>query len=241
LWEAVIDVPDFPQPLHLLVAHLKSGTSSSSDSARRAAEASAISNFCVVRFIKTASVQPYLLAGDMNEDIDYPATGSGHPIERLTAAGTGLRLTRPVNPYTLSDFTISIQTSLTRRFDYILPCTLLYSNIQSSQVFRTGLLLPTPPGLFSNDDRTASDHLPVLMTFNNPYDKPFSFTSIAQTPTSLSLTLDSVPGQSYRIDVSSNSVDWLTFADNLLATNYSLSFTTNAVTDMGVFRAVRLP
>ncbi|MFN7140862.1 MAG: immunoglobulin domain-containing protein, partial [Limisphaerales bacterium] len=58
---------------------------------------------------------------------------------------------------------------LQRRYDYILPSGVLYSNILESQVFRTDLLSPLPPGLEINDSATAADHLPVLMIFNSPY------------------------------------------------------------------------
>jgi endonuclease/exonuclease/phosphatase family metal-dependent hydrolase len=97
LFEAELAVPGFPQPLHLFVTHLKSGTSSSDDAARRGAEALAISNFFVTGFLTTNALHPYLLAGDMNEDIAIPATGSQQPIQRLTN-GTGLRLTTPPQP-----------------------------------------------------------------------------------------------------------------------------------------------
>jgi endonuclease/exonuclease/phosphatase family metal-dependent hydrolase len=44
LFEAQISVPGFPQPLHVFTAHLKSSTDADS-SAKRAAEAGAVSNF----------------------------------------------------------------------------------------------------------------------------------------------------------------------------------------------------
>jgi len=163
LFEAQIAVPGFSQPLHVFVAHLKSGTSSSDDAARRAAEASAVSNFFVTGFLTTNALHPYLLAGDMNEDIAHPATGSQQPIQRLTN-NTGLQLTTPLNPFTLSPLTRSIQSTngLNRRYDYIFPNPLLFSNIQSSQVFRTDLLNPVPSNLNSNDDIVAFGHLPVI-------------------------------------------------------------------------------
>jgi endonuclease/exonuclease/phosphatase family metal-dependent hydrolase len=97
LFEAQIAVPGFPQPLHVFTTHLKAGTSSSDDAARRAAEAGAISNYFVTTFLTTNALHPYLLTGDLNEDIAIPATGSQLPIQRLTN-GTGLRLTTPLNP-----------------------------------------------------------------------------------------------------------------------------------------------
>jgi hypothetical protein len=63
----------------------------------------------------------------MNEDINRPGTDyvSGQPIQRLVNDATGLRLTTPVNPFNNDDRTISIQSRLTARFDYILPCAIL--------------------------------------------------------------------------------------------------------------------
>ena len=146
--------------------------------------ASAISNYFATVFLPgTNGAHPYLLAGDMNEDAFFPDTDyvSGQPIQRLTAPPTGLQMTIPVNPFTHTDLTESIQGSLDTRFDYILPCGLLFSNIAGSEVFRTDLLTNFPPNLFSNDDMTASDHLPVLMVFKNPFDTPFKLLSIART------------------------------------------------------------
>ncbi len=199
LFEAEIAMPSFPQPFHIFVAHLKSGTSSSDDAARRGAEALAISNFFVTGFLTTNALHPYLLAGDMNEDIAVPATGSQGPIQRLTN-GTGLRLTTPLNPVTLNRFTHSIQSinGPTRRYDYIFPNTLLFSNIQTAEVFRSDVLDILPPNLVSGDSATASDHLPVKMVFVNPYTRPFGITSISRNNQTVTVSWESVPGQSVR-------------------------------------------
>src|SRR5258706_15040998 len=69
MFEAQLAVPGYPQPFHVFSTHLKSGTSSSDDADRRAAEANVISNFFVNGFLTTNSLHPYYLAGDMNEDI----------------------------------------------------------------------------------------------------------------------------------------------------------------------------
>ena len=71
LFEAVIAVPGFPQPLHVFAVHLKAGQDATS-TAKRAAEASAISNFFVTAYLTTNSLQPYVVSGDMNEDIVRP-------------------------------------------------------------------------------------------------------------------------------------------------------------------------
>ncbi len=241
LFEAQIAVPGFPQPLHVFTTHLKSGNSVSVDAQRRAAEASAISNFLVHAYLTTNSLQPYLLTGDMNEDIASPATGSQQPIQRLTNS-TGLVLTTPTNQFSGSEFTFSIQAaSMTKRYDYILPCNLLFANIASSQLFRSDLLPSPPPPLLATDSETASDHIPVFMTFNNPYDKPFQMLSFARSNLTLTLNWQSVPGQPYRVESSTNLTSWITLANNLIATGSTFTYATNLNDPMHYFRVYRVP
>ena len=245
LFEAQIAVPDFPQPLHVFTTHLKAtaqGTAQT-DTNRRGAEASAISNFLVTVYMTTNSLHPYVLTGDLNEDIDRPGTNynSSQPIQRLISNPTGLRLTTPVNPFSASELTLSIQGILDVRFDYLLPCSLLFSNVASSQVFRTDLLPGPPPPLLASDDATASDHLPVLMVFNNPYEKPFRLLSANRTNSSVALTWEAVPGQPYQVETSSNLTTWIVLASNLTATGGLFTFTTNLAGDAQFFRVNRKP
>jgi endonuclease/exonuclease/phosphatase family metal-dependent hydrolase len=241
LFEAQIAVPGFPQPLHVFTTHLKSGTSLSADAQRRAAEASAISNFFVHAYLTTNSLQPYLLTGDMNEDILFPATGSQQPIQRLTNS-TGLVLTTPTNQFNGSSLTFSIQAaSMTRRYDYIMPCDLLFANIASRQVFRSDLLPSPPPPLLATDSETASDHIPVLMTFNNPYDKPFQLLSFTRSNLTVTLNWQSVPGQPYRVESSTNLTAWSTLANNLVATGSIFTYATNLNDAARFFRVYRVP
>jgi endonuclease/exonuclease/phosphatase family metal-dependent hydrolase len=240
LFEAQVAVPNFPQPLHVFVVHLKSGQDTDS-STKRGAEASAVSNFIATVFLPTnTSFHPYVLSGDMNEDINRPPSSHPHSIERLVNPATGLQLTTPVNPISGSDLTHSIQTTngLNKRYDYIMPCGLLFSNIVGSQVFRTDLLTnpPPPPPLQTNDDVVASDHLPVFMVFANPYDKAFRLTSISENSPNLSVTWESVPGQMYRLEASPNLADWSVLANNLLATDSIVTFTTNSSEDVKFLR-----
>lgn len=249
LFEAQIAVPNWPLPLHIFVAHLKStGSSNPQDDAnKRAAMASAVSNYFATVFLPgTNGAHPYVLCGDMNEDAFFPDTdyASGQPIQRLTSAPTGLQMTIPVNPFTRADLTESIQGSLDTRFDYVLPCVLLFSNIAGSEVFRTDLLTNFPPNLFSNDDKTASDHLPVLMEFNNPFDTPFKVLSIARTNQNLTLQWESQNNRVFNIETSPDLFSWTPFATNLLTTNNNspFVFTTNNVTDpIKFFRIYRAP
>jgi endonuclease/exonuclease/phosphatase family metal-dependent hydrolase len=243
LFEAQIAVPNFPQPLHVFVVHLKSGQDTDS-SLKRGAEASAVSNFFATVFLPTnSSFHSYVLSGDMNEDINRPPSSHPHSIERLVNSGTGLQLTTPVNPISGSDLTHSIQSvsGLNKRYDYIMPCGLLFSNIVSSQVFRTDLLTNPPPlpPLQLNDDVVASDHLPVFMVFGNPYDKAFRFTSITQNAPNLRVTWESVPGQTYRLEASPDLASWNVFANNLMATGSVVTFSTNSSDDVKFLRVHR--
>lgn len=241
LFEAQIVVPGFPQPLHVFTTHLKSGTGDSQDAAKRAAEAGAISNFFVMIYSTSNSLHPYVLTGDLNEDIAHPATGSAQPIQRLTNGNTGLVLTTPVNPSSNGEQTFSIQGSLNRRYDYILPNTLLFSNIASSQVFRSDLLPSPPPPLLGTDSETGSDHLPVFTVFNSPYAKPFKLLSMGRTNLSVTLKWESVPGQPYRVETSTNLTVWTTLASNLVAAAYNTTFATNLNDPTRYFRIYRVP
>jgi endonuclease/exonuclease/phosphatase family metal-dependent hydrolase len=244
-FEAEVAVPGWTQHLHVFTTHLKSTGSSGSDFTnsvlRRAAEASAISNFLVTVFLPTYGSRPYVLTGDMNEDIAKPPSISGHPIQRLTSAPTGLRLTTPINPVTVSSNTFSIRASLNERIDYILPSNLLFSNIANSQVFRTDRLTPTPPNLLSTDSATASDHLSVLMSFYNPFDTVFRFTSVAASNQFLNLTWQTTTGRTYRVERATNALTWNPASANLLATSTNLSWSTSRDLRAEMYRVYRLP
>jgi len=249
LFEAQIAVPNYSQPLHVFVAHLKATTSGGQDDAdRRAAEASCVSNFFVNVFLTgTNKLHPYILSGDMNEDILRPETAkyvTGHPIQRLVGQPTGLQLTTPTNPFTsapTNDLTESIRGPLDVRFDYIMPNALMFSNIVTSQIFRTDKLSPVPSGLLSGDDKTASDHLPVLMVFKNPFQNPFQLLSVTRNDPSVTLNWQSVPGQQYRVESSPDLTTWTVFATNLMATNFSFTLTTNSSPAAQFFRVRKTP
>ena len=168
-------------------------------------------------------------------------TSNPGSIQRLTSAPTGLQLPTPLNPVTLSERTFSIQATLTKRYDYILPCGLLFSNIAGSEVFRTDLLTNPPPPLLTGDDITASDHLPVVMVFANPYDKPFQLLDLVRSNDSVSLSWRSIPGQIYGVEISSNLLAWTPLASNLLATGSVFTFDTNAADATLFFRVRRSP
>jgi hypothetical protein len=248
LFEATVQVPSFSRPWDVFVAHLKATTDDpNDDAARRAAEASAVSNFIANVYLPTNGGRFYTLSGDMNEDVIRPETNhyvSGHPIPRMCNPATGLQLTTPVNPLTPppnSDLTESIRSSLNVRFDYIMPCAALFSSIVSSQIFRTDLLSPLPAGLQAIDDRTASDHLPVLMLFNNPDDGPFQITSLVVSNQILTLTWSAANGRQYDVEASADLNQWSPLATNLAATGTNATFSTNAVSGQLFLRVLRRP
>ena len=242
LFEAQISVPGFSQPLHVFTAHLKSGQDADS-AAKRSAEAGAVSNFFATVYLPASGGQPYVLSGDMNEDIVRPPASNPRSLPRLVGAPTGLQLTTAVNPFTVSELTWSIQDANgpTKRYDYILPCAMLSSNIVSSQVFRTDLLVPVPPNLYSNDDTTASDHLPVFMVFGNPFNVPFRLLTIGVTNQIVSLTWESASNRQYRVEASSDFTVWTPLAANLVATGASFTFSTNVPDGVKFFRIYRAP
>jgi endonuclease/exonuclease/phosphatase family metal-dependent hydrolase len=240
LFEAEISVPGFARPLHVFTAHLKA-LSDADSAARRAAEAGAISNFLVTQFLPVKGDRPYILAGDLNEDLLRPPSTSLQPVQRLLAPGTGLFLTTPRNPQTGDERTLSIRTSLTVRFDYILPGGLLFSNILASQVFRSDQLQPLPAELDAADSRTASDHLPVLMVFANPYDPTFRLTGVQVKDAGVTLTWQAIPGRRYAVEQSAALAGWDPLATNLVASVTNMTFTATALPGARFFRVQLQP
>lgn len=239
LFEAEINVPNFSQPLHVFTTHLKSSSGGYTEAAaKRAAEAAAITNFLVTNLFAIYPLHPYILSGDMNE-----ADTNTLAIQRLVSTQAGLQLTNPTNPFTGKINTYSIQTGTTNpttRIDYIFPCGLLYSNIAASQVFRTDKLTNPPPPLLADDDVTASDHLPVLMVFSNPYTQPIRVAAFNYTEPTITAQWNSVFGGIYRVETSTNLTAWTPLATNLTATNASFTFTTNVTGSPRFFR-IRAP
>ncbi len=239
LFEAEIAVPGFSQPVHVFTTHLKSASDSASTS-RRAAEARAISNFFANGFLTTNGLRPFVLTGDMNEDIARPVSGSGQPIQTMTNAAVGLRLLTPTNPANGSELTFSIQAaSMTRRYDYILPNVLLAANVATSFVFRTDLASGDITPAMASDSETASDHLPVFVRFESPFTRPFLIGSITRSNGVVGMAWETVLGGRYRLEQSTNLTAWSVMATNLVATNSSFRFTTNSLSDQ-MFLRVRL-
>ncbi|MCU0784534.1 MAG: endonuclease/exonuclease/phosphatase family protein [Verrucomicrobia bacterium] len=246
LFEAQVAVPTLPRPLHVFTTHLKATTSDmpyEEASAKRAAEAAAITNFFATNLFVLFPFDPYVLTGDMNDQVTNHGTNT-LAIQRFISAPTGLHLTNPTNPITGSINTYSTTAANPgSRIDYIFPCGLLFSNIRTSLVFRTVVLTnpPPPPPLLTNDEKIASDHLPVMMVFNNPYDKPFRLTSITRSNPNVTLQWESVFGQPYRVEASSNLTAWSALASNLTATSNVFTLVTNVTGEARFFRVYRVP
>jgi endonuclease/exonuclease/phosphatase family metal-dependent hydrolase len=227
LFEAQIAVPGFPQPLHVFTTHLKSGQDSD-NAARRGAEARAISNFFTTIFLATNALRPYLLTGDMNEDLARPSPGSAQPIQSLANPATGLTLTLPVNPQTGSELTFPFSAvNLSRRYDYVLPCGLLATNVANSEVFRSDLAANIAPAL-PGDSKAASDHLPVRLVFSNPFTTPFRVVALTWSNGIVRLLWNAVPGGQYRVEATDALTNWAVVAANLQAAGSEMSFSTNA-------------
>jgi len=238
LFEAEITVPGATESLHVFTSHLKSASDTDSQQ-RRAAECSAVSNFFVNVFLPTNSWKPYLITGDFNEDINIPMSQNLQAIQRITN-GTGLKLTTPLNPFTLTRMTHSIQGALDARFDYVMPAGVLSSNIVTSQVFRTDLLPPPLPlNLNSNDDIIASDHLPVVMVFN--YPDPALRATLSVSNQTVTLTWLALVGRNFTIQSSTNLSTWTVTASNLVALSAQPTWTTTATNAERFYRVVRSP
>jgi endonuclease/exonuclease/phosphatase family metal-dependent hydrolase len=242
LFEAEINVPGATEPLHVFSTHLKSADDTDSQQ-RRAAECSAVSNFFANVFLPTNGWKPYLLSGDLNEDINLPMSQNLQAIQRLTN-GSGLKLTTPLNPFTLTRMTHSIQgaleDSLDARFDYVMPAGVLSSNIVASQVFRTDRLPPPLPlNLNSNDNIVASDHLPVVMVFN--YPDPALRTTLNVSNQTVTLTWPALVGRSFTIQSSTNLSTWTVAVSNLVALSAQPTWTATATNAARFYRVVRSP
>lgn len=235
LFEAQIAVPGWPQPLHVFTTHLKSGQGDD-ETAKRRAETRAISNYFVNGFLLTNALHPYLLTGDFNEDANNPPEG-GAVLPTLTSLPTGLRLATPLNPITEATRTFSIRSlPLNSRYDYVLPCSLLLTNLFDGQVFRTDLATNISPAL-PGAAAAASDHLPVFVRFANPFAVPPIITSFSVSNSVAKLTWSAVAGGRYRVEASTSLFAWTPLATNLLATSGAVLFSTNVA---GVQRFLRV-
>lgn len=206
LFEAELAVPDYFAPVHVFTTHLKSGQLGASPT-NRYFEALAVSNFFVHTFPAAPRARGFVLTGDLNEDHANPPLPRHRAVMALTN-GTGLRMTLPRNPGTGREWTLSIRDRLDRRYDYVLPGGLLFSNFAAGLVFRSDTLFPRPPGMERTDSATASDHLPVMLWFGHPDEAPFAVQARAGGDATISLTWPAQLGRRYEISAAELPGSW---------------------------------
>jgi len=242
LFDAEIAVPGWNEPLHVFSIHLKAFNDPESGP-RRAAEASAVSNFFATVFLPVKGQRPYLLAGDFNEDIDRPRSYEQGAMLRIINPATGLQLTTPRNPFNNDERTHSSRNANPSiRFDYILPGSLLFTNLATNWIFRTDYLNPVPPGLLADDVQTASDHLPLVAIFRNPYYVPAPFTAGIRIENQAGvISWNSVPGNKYVVRGSYNLTSWFDVSPTITATGPSTDWTGALVPTRMFFRIVNVP
>jgi endonuclease/exonuclease/phosphatase family metal-dependent hydrolase len=234
LFEAEIVVPGWPWPLNVFTTHLKAGRTAA-DMATRAAEASAVSNYVVKEMVAAFPDRPFVLTGDLNEDVT--AGGTSNPLPRLVNAATTLQLLTPVNPATGKEETWNIRSSLVSRYDYVLPSAKLATNVVRGQVFRSDTVTGLPAPLKRADSATATDHLPVLVTFADPFPRTFRMTFSEVVDDSLNLRWETFPGFTYHLERSTDLRSWSEVVS--AGTN---GFTTLPVSGAGAhFRIRRVP
>jgi hypothetical protein len=244
LFEAQVVVPWWPQPLHVFNVHLKAFNDATSGP-RRAAEARCISNWLVTTYLAGPfKSDPYVLLGDLNEDIYRPRSYEQDAIGTLISPPAGLRLTTPLNPLTASEKTWD-NGSPSIRFDYVFPSGFLFSNYvsASSLVFRSDKYdaqHPLPVGVSPNATILAADHLPVMVVFNNPY-APFPILSGASSGGGLTLRWQSQINARYRVEASANLLSWVIQASNLLATATNYSWSSARGNGAQFYRVMRQP
>ncbi len=127
----------------------------------------------------------------------------------------------------------------------VLPSGFLFSNYvsASSLVFRSDKYdaqHPLPAGVLPNATLLATDHLPVMAVFNNPYS-PFPILSGTSGGGVVTLRWQSQVNARYRVEASANLLAWTIQASNLVAaaTNYTWSNTRND--GARFYRVVRQP
>ncbi len=234
LFETEVAVPGLATPLHVFTTHLKAGGDAASI-AVRAAEASAISNFLARTFPALHPGRPFVLTGDLNEDVAKPRDPVRNPLPRLVNSSTGLTMLNATNPVTLRSETWSARFSLNTRFDYILASPGLFTNVTRAITFRSDRVSPLPEGLFVSDSAIASDHLPVLAVIDVPGQNRFRVTDITTTAGQVTLTWEGDPGTGYRVERSADFRIWVQ-ATATRATN-RMTFPPGAATEF--YRVVR--
>ncbi len=236
LFEAEVAVPEFDTPVHVFTTHLKASGDTTSIGIR-AAEASAISNHFVRSFPALHPGRPFLLVGDLNEDVSSPRDVQRNPLSRLANAATTLALIEATNPVTLRPETWSSRFSLNTRFDYVLASAALATNVSGATVFRSDRVNPLPEGMGRGDCATASDHLPVMVSFGATPPIRFRITGFSETGGQVTLDWEADPGVGYRVERSDDLSRWVQ-ATATRATN-RMTFPVGSLTEF--YRILRVP
>jgi endonuclease/exonuclease/phosphatase family metal-dependent hydrolase len=242
LFEAEIAVPGYNEPLHAFSIHLKAFNDPESGP-RRAAEASAVSNFFVNLFLPTKGHRPYVLAGDFNEDIARPRSYEQGAMLRIINSATGLQLTTPRNPFNNDERTHSSRNpNPSIRFDYILPSQMLFTNLSTNWIFRTDYLSPVPAGLQSDDVQAASDHLPLVAIFKNPYYRPAALQAAVRVENQTAIvSWNSTVGGRYVVRGSFNLTNWFDASQTITAITTTSAWTGALVPSSMFFRVMEVP
>ena len=103
LFEAEITVPGATEPLHVHFASEIGGGHGQSATARGGVQRGLQLLRHDLHFHQWFSAVS--AHGDLNEDINIPMSQNLQAIQRLVSAPTGLQLTTPLNPFTLTRFT----------------------------------------------------------------------------------------------------------------------------------------
>lgn len=240
LFEAQIRVPNWPDPLHVFATHLRAG-STGTDPAQRAAEASAVSNHLARSFLPMWGGRPWLVCGDLNQDV-HPANAPSpnlRPVERLVNPALGTRLLSPTNSVAaFRDSTWSAIAGLSRRFDYVIPGSLLGSHVLGGSTFYSVSVGNTVPGITRSTSAEASDHLPVLVRFADPDRLPLVARISRSGSDRIQLDWDPVPQPfRYRVERSRDLGLWEVLEPSLLTNRFF-----QPVEGLGVwFRVYRSP
>ena len=93
--------------------------------------------------------------------------------------------------------------------------------------------------MLAGDSATAADHLPVVMSFRDPYDVPLLIRSLTISSLFATVRWATIPGNRYRVETSSNLASWQPAATNLVALAGELSFQAPAANATRFFRVAR--
>jgi hypothetical protein len=92
----------------------------------------------------------------------------------------------------------------------------------------------------AGDSATASDHLAVLMTFNNPFDLPFAITAVNSNRV-IRLEWMADAGRRFRVESSTNLMQWIPVASNIVSGVGGASATLTNLGSFEFFRVYRTP